>query len=36
MLGEFVSVPNGLAGKKNCDVYVTRSKSDAFHGECDL
>lgn len=28
MLGEFVSVLNGLADKKNCDVYVTGSNAD--------
>ena len=28
MLGEFVSVLNGLADKKNCDVYVTRSNAN--------
>ncbi len=27
MLGEFVSVLNGLADKKNCDVYVTGSNA---------
>lgn len=28
MLGEFVSVLNGLADKKNCDVYVTGSNAN--------
>lgn len=27
LLGEFVSVLNGLADKKNCDVYVTGSNA---------
>lgn len=30
MLGEFVSVLNGLADKKNCDVYVTGSNANSL------